>query len=452
MVKFKREMASTAKLSTIMKDLSDKTSIKTVHVKKKPLPRESFKTQSTKSSDQPTLAKYFPSVKNKFKVHRTSTMKSVFDKSKVEAIKKINRSPDLFITQAQNSQMPTDTLYTFGNTQFSSPHTMNSNIKLYSPTQPNDSLLLAETPIQNKIRMQQLVQDHFADGFVSANNIFSVARKTSIDWRKPYMSQPPENDSTENHVQCDTSKRPICELDEDFIEMIHDELEGLHSSGQKLSLEEASCLKKNSENTLREILDQYVDSATISKIKYDFDDFSDSFEEEVINLDQSFWEIFPDEIEKDDTEKRGDKSPAGNHQVQRIRENDPDQTNTAKSQCMDVPVHATSLSFRKPHNSSVTSHSQDSDSSNRAVCGSPRQNEPGSDSSKMKRKINDFEFKSKSQMQSTVLRKNNMQRRKDFMGTEPPIEVKKPKIDLHDMIANRERKDNEYAESLRNLK
>lgn len=440
-IRFKTKMVPSPKSITSINDANGNVSINA----KEAMPhkilgeKSAKKTKSIISTDQKILPQYY------------QTVKSAFDQRKLEPIKPIViHSPDLFPTQG-DAQKPKE-LYISFNTQdyLLSQYDWNADIRQNNPVkQLNGSPLLVETPIQSKIMKQRCAPNNFDNGFVCASDIFKVI---PTDLQKP---QPlpklthsiDQIDPVKEIALSQTSKDSICELDNDFIEMVYAELKDLNSSGQIHGLigVKKESHKENSENSMQKILSQNNNLRDANVLTHDFDDCE--FLEQVENLDSSFWEEFhSEENEIDGFEQRNEMNSPVNQKVLGNQETVQPKTISIESKpsVIEAPVSTNHVI--------VTNYSQDSESSNKAICGSPIQNESDVAMPKMKRTLNDFVYQAKPMMHSTALRENVNQQRKEFMEIDPSIEAKKPKIDLNEMIANKKRKDNEYIEKIRKLR
>lgn len=421
------------------------------------------KAKSSKNDQQTLLQFGFKSdIKSKFKLNKPSQVESVFQPKRIEPIKTIQHSPDLFPTQMDATQKPLDKLYEFANDSIGSGSfsSFETPSILHETQTKHRSPFLELTPIQKKIEKQRNAQES-TSGFVSANDICNVTAHANGSEKLNQPQNLRRIKKADIDFVCELDNDFDCELDDDFMQMVYDEVKGMENA--KVHLNKAS--NDITAKILNYKLNSNRASSTVNQsIERDFDDCTEGKQENKHppkNMD--FWDEFDaNEITIDD---QLDNNIRENNKKSTTKEPAKDvQRNVLASRNSVLPFQQSkAASPQKPaeiRRSDLYSRSQASSSSVQATSGSTKEyeSEPLSKFRKLSPKrfaINDYAFTPKPQMQANVLPDNYIQRKRRFMELDPSIdqtEERTQKKSLKDLLADNERKKNEDDQSLKRLK
>lgn len=401
--------------------------------------------KSNISSNQSTMSQFYTKVAkpNVFtaspQTYATKPMRSVFDVyRRVEPIKNVLYSPDIF-TQTQASPKP-PSLYNFdyaeSNTSPSFDDSMLSNGSKTAANLPNtESPALSVTPIQSKINEQRNAQNA-VNGFVCANAIFGPSPIKS----KQGGGNGSGGNSSENSFVDDS--------DDEFDALLLDINEELINANGNIA-------------------NGFVRTIPLKKAEKPHDTFLKALN---VNSNLNFHAEKPIQIDFEtscshpDNSNTSDAIESSNSNLNLQKESffaiDDSTVNPEISAPVESKPRRNFSSIPESNANINGTHSQHSTSSNQAVFGSPMAKMPADHLKKRKSvskqvSLDAFTFNAPPQLQhpKTNLPQNNMQQRAEFMAVDSqPIEQKKKKLSIGDLMAVGAKKRSEFEQKVKSLR
>lgn len=435
------------------------------------------KTPSVKSAKsigkQLTLSQCFRSNSSRSSAQDMITPKipSAFDpKNRISAPNPLIISPDLFPTQIDATQRPED-LYNFNYLQSSNPSPPKqldlNNVHINQTEQAKQTPCLAETPIESKIRQLRNEQDGLMNDFVRANAVFKKdIVNDSSDEKSPEALKKPCLNQRKNRKWVSDIDSLFGDGDDDA-----DCLQALENSVEKnlLNLQtkphglaDAPKRQKDSNESIQKILNVDREITTLEAITNDFDDDDEWFnlvelpqtlqqnECDANDLPSEFWNNFSSD---DSTSNSDNNEPPA--KLMALENDVGEKTSTVlRVSPSKQRVVEPSPNKQQPCTSALNA-TQFSTSSNRAICGSPKQNfshseskSPNSSISRMN--VSQFAYRPPPKMQANTSCQTNMKRSANYTETEQTQPKKSTLID--DLMKNGERNRNVYGRAINSLR
>lgn len=404
------------------------------------------------STSQSRLPQFFKSCKPRSKIPE----KSVFDaKHRVEPIKNIIHSPDLFSTPTQTISVPEE-IYDFGYLPDSTSSNLNGRFNIQEIDKENEppkkvSPPLIYTPIQRKINEERKAENT-TNGFVDAK---AICKKdlTNHQRQNPSDLEKEKQSTSTNSQLLEMDEDVFSEFDEDFLDMIYDELNEL-ASQKKLEingLNRSTAFKSSKqklEQTFLQDLKLNFNNHNKETIRKDFEDGSESSDDldmwqgthnvNHTNTEnqKSFFSIIADNELDESTENHNKPM---NDKVKRV---DVQKPSTSIDKMLPLPAPSKNVDLIRTaptqRETMPTVWSQASSLSTKAVCGSQVRHEP----SPMVRNrpiglkrpsLNCFDFVPPRQIQTSNDRLAENQSAQLFLAPDSSPEQKRARIDKIDI-------------------
>lgn len=421
-----------------------------------------FKSNTSRSSDQGMITPKIP---------------SAFDsKNRVLAPKVLTISPDLFPTQIEPTQRPED-LYNFNYLQSSNvspPKQLDTNdVRINQTENVKQTPCLAETPIKSKIRQQRNEQDGLMNDFVRAN---AICKKDivndSIDEKSPDNLPKPSSNQRKNRKWVSDIESLFGNGDEDddndCLQAIEnfDEKNPSNPQTKSHSLADAPKHKTDRNESIQSILNVDREISVPEDIRFDFDDDDEWLnlvesppqmrqqnEYDVNDLPSDFWSNFNSDDSTSnliDLDTKSNEPPA----KQMALENVVGEKTATVLRVSPAKQRAIAPNEQQPCTSALNA-SPFSTSSNRAMCGSPKQNWSSSvsksqQSSISRMNVSQFAYQPPPQMSANTSRPTNMKRSANYAESEQSQPKKSSLID--DLVKNGEKNRSEYGRVVNSLR
>lgn len=414
-------------------------------------------------SKQQSMLQYFKIVRDPQMVAEKPPMKSVFDGKRAEPVKKIVHSPNLFESPeteiVQVPQQMYDFSYATANVSPDSiglplPMTnIHGNDKENSPPGVNSPSLI-QTQLKSKMN-EQIQARNAINGFVCAKAICKKDIGNGIQPDRGIVPMVPNQSNHSSSTNVPTSTNELdCEWDDEFMNMINDELSELNAS------------KPGIDNTILHNLRLNLNHCKSDTIRKDFDDYSqcsDNLEAlsitkhpKSLNSDnhKSFFSIGADaDSEKDGVVQTSSVTDGVTRAI-------PRKTASVSGQMSILPSVAsknTALIQSPPSQIIPCSQSPASAPSYQAVCGSPIRQAPPPPAenrhpASKRTAINDYIYVPPPQIQTSAdyAQPNRSNQRVNFLVPDSP--EPKPKRSCTEELLRKKSQPtvfNEYTERIR---
>lgn len=384
-------------------------------------------------------------------------MKSVFDGKRAEPVKKIVHSPDLFESpETEIVQVPQhmyDFSYATANVSPDSiglPSRMTNihgNDKENSPPGVNSPSLI-QTQLKSKMN-EQIRAQNAINGFVCAKAICKKDIGHGIQPDRGIVPMVPHQSNHSSSTNVPTSTNELdCELDDEYINMIYDELSELNASKPATILQNLRLnLNHGKSDTIRKDFDDY------SQCSDNLEALSIRKHPKSLNSDnhKSFFSIGADA----DSEKDGEVQTSS--VTDGVTRAIPRKTASVSGQMSMLPIVAsknTALIQSPPSQIIPCSQSPASAPSYQAVCGSPIRQAPPPPAenrhpASKRTAINDYTYVPPPQIQTSAdyAQPNRSNQRVNFLVPDSP--EPKPKRSCFVELLRKKSQPNEYTERIR---